>query len=75
MSPDASHDITFLERLLDSPGPSGFESRPARVWRDEAGSFAETWSDVVGNSYAAVRRDAGDESQRDPDPAMADAPR
>ena len=58
MSPDASHDITFLERLLDSPGPSGFESRPARVWRDEAASFAETWSDVVGNSYAAVRRDA-----------------
>ncbi len=58
MSPDTSHDITFLERLLDSPGPSGFESRPARVWTDEAGSFADTWSDVVGNSYAAVRRDA-----------------
>ena len=53
-----SHDISFLERLLDAPGPSGFETRPARVWRDEAGSFAEAWSDVVGNSYAAVRRDA-----------------
>lgn len=53
-----SHDISFLERLLDSPGPSGFESRPARVWRDEARSFARTWSDVVGNSYAAVRREA-----------------
>ncbi|MYG81004.1 MAG: M42 family metallopeptidase, partial [Gemmatimonadetes bacterium] len=36
MSPDANHDISFLERLLDAPGPSGFESRPARVWRDEA---------------------------------------
>ena len=58
MSPDANHDISFLERLLDAPGPSGFESRPARVWRDEAGAFARTWSDVVGNSYAAVRRDA-----------------
>ena len=53
-----NHDISFLERLLDAPGPSGFETRPARVWRDEAGSFAEAWSDVVGNSYAAVRRDA-----------------
>ena len=58
MSPDANHDISFLERLLDAPGPSGFESRPARVWRDEAGAFARTWSDVVGNGYAAVRRDA-----------------
>ena len=53
-----NHDTSFLERLLDAPGPSGFETRPARVWRDEAGSFAEAWSDVVGNSYAAVRRDA-----------------
>ena len=53
-----NHDISFLERLLDAPGPSGFETRPARVWREEAGSFAEAWSDVVGNSYAAVRRDA-----------------
>lgn len=58
MSRDDSHDIGFLERLLDSPGPSGFESRPARVWREEARSFASTWSDVVGNSYAAVRREA-----------------
>lgn len=53
-----SHDISFLERLLDAPGPSGFESRPARVWRREAKSFAEVWTDVVGNSYAAVRPDA-----------------
>lgn len=53
-----SHDISFLERLLDAPGPSGFETRPAGVWRDEASSFAKVWSDVVGNSYAAVRRDA-----------------
>lgn len=53
-----SRDISFLERLLDAPGPSGFESRPARVWRDEAAAFARVWSDVVGNSYAAVRHDA-----------------
>ena len=53
-----SRDISFLERLLDAPGPSGFESRPARAWRKEARSFAESWTDVVGNSYAAVRPDS-----------------
>ena len=45
----------FLKRLLETPGPSGFESPPARVWREEAGKLAErTWSDVHGNSFAAV---------------------
>lgn len=53
-----NRDISFLERLLDAPGPSGFETRPAQVWRREAATFAEAWSDVVGNSYAAVRPDA-----------------
>ena len=53
-----NRDISFLERLLDAPGPSGFESRAARVWTSEAESFAESWSDVVGNSYAAVRPEA-----------------
>jgi endoglucanase len=50
-----SHDITFLERLLDAPGPSGFEVRPARVWREEATGFArDVRVDVSGNSYATV---------------------
>jgi endoglucanase len=50
-----SHDITFLERLLDAPGPSGFETRPARVWREEAERFAdEVRTDVSGNSFATV---------------------
>lgn len=45
----------FLEHLLGEPGPSGFESRPARVWRAEAESFAEdVWADVHGNSFAEV---------------------
>src|SRR5256885_12709402 len=25
--------LAFLKRLLDTPGPSGFETAPARVWR------------------------------------------
>ena len=47
--------IAFLKRLLDTPGPSGFESAPARVWREEAKTFAhEVSSDVAGNSIAVV---------------------
>lgn len=47
--------VDFLERLLNAPGPSGFEVAPARVWREEALGFAhEVWSDVSGNSVAAV---------------------
>ena len=47
--------LAFLKRLLDSPGPSGFETAPARVWREEAGGFAVgIRADVSGNSYAAV---------------------
>jgi putative aminopeptidase FrvX len=45
----------FLQQLLDAPGPSGFELRPARVWRDEARTFAErVWADVHGNAFAAI---------------------
>ena len=44
-----------LRRLLDAPGPSGFESPAATVWRDIASGFAShVWSDVHGNSYAAL---------------------
>lgn len=44
----------FLRRLLDAPGPSGFESAPARAWREEAATFAEVSADVAGNSTAVV---------------------
>ncbi|HKJ03756.1 MAG TPA: M42 family metallopeptidase [Longimicrobiales bacterium] len=50
-----AHDIAFLEKLLDAPGPSGFEVRPARVWREEAATFAtDVRVDVNGNSFATV---------------------
>src|SRR5579884_3135281 len=51
-----AHDtLSFLKRLLDTPGPSGFELAPARVWRDEVKSFADQVSaDVHGNSVAVV---------------------
>jgi len=48
-------NIAFLERLLDAAGPSGFEVRAARVWRDEAARFADDVRvDVNGNSFATV---------------------
>ncbi|MBI4500993.1 MAG: M42 family metallopeptidase [Gemmatimonadetes bacterium] len=47
--------LAFLKRLLDAPGPSGFETLPAKVWRAEAESFAnQVTSDVTGNSVAAL---------------------
>src|SRR5919206_3938135 len=52
MRPDS---LTFLKSLLDSPGPSSFETAPARVWREQAQAFAErVHADVGGNSYATV---------------------
>jgi putative aminopeptidase FrvX len=51
--------LAFLKRLLDAPGPSGFETVPARVWRTEAESFADQVSvDVTGNSVASINTDA-----------------
>ena len=47
--------IAFLKRLLDTPAPSGFETAAARVWREEASTFAEkVTADVIGNSMAEV---------------------
>ncbi|MDH5589924.1 MAG: M42 family metallopeptidase [Gemmatimonadota bacterium] len=52
-----THDIAFLERLLDAAGPSGFEVRPARVWREEANTLtADVHVDVSGNSHATLNK-------------------
>lgn len=47
--------LAFLKRLLDTPAPSGFEGAAARVWREEAATFADkVTSDVAGNSMAEI---------------------
>jgi putative aminopeptidase FrvX len=47
--------LAFLKRLLDTPAPSGFEGPAARVWRDEAATFAaRVTTDVAGNSMAEI---------------------
>ena len=52
--------LAFLESLLDAPGPSGFETLPARAWRQEANTFADQVRvDVGGNSYATINGGGG----------------
>ncbi|HVH38706.1 MAG TPA: M42 family metallopeptidase [Gemmatimonadaceae bacterium] len=47
--------VAFLKKLLDTPGPSGYEAAAAAVWREEARTFATDVSgDVHGNSIAVV---------------------
>ena len=51
----SSAAIAFLKRLLDAPGPSGFETLAGRSWRSEAQTFAEkVTTDVAGNCLAEV---------------------
>ncbi len=45
----------LLRKLLTAPGPPGHESRPARVWREEAEGFAdEVTTDKLGTTVARV---------------------
>ena len=48
--------LAFLKKLLDAPGPSGFEQVPARLWRDEARAFATVDGDALGNSTATLNQ-------------------
>jgi putative aminopeptidase FrvX len=53
--------LGFLTALLETPGPSGFETGPARRWGHEAEAFADVvTADVAGNSYATLHGKAGD---------------
>jgi putative aminopeptidase FrvX len=49
---EASYE--FLKSLLATPGPSGNEVAAAKVWREEAGRFAEVRGDRMGNSFATI---------------------
>jgi putative aminopeptidase FrvX len=49
-------DRDLLHALLQAPGPSGFEARPARVFADAARTFADAVDvDAYGSVYATVR--------------------
>jgi endoglucanase len=45
----------LLHRLLTAPGPTGYETAPAAVWREAGSAFAEVSSDTLGSSVARVR--------------------
>jgi putative aminopeptidase FrvX len=44
----------LLRKLLTAPGPSGYETAPAAVWREAASGFAEVSGDALGSSVARV---------------------
>lgn len=47
--------IKFLERLVNTPSPSGHEARGQRVWLDYAGEYADqTSTDAYGNAVAVL---------------------
>jgi putative aminopeptidase FrvX len=45
----------LLQKLLTTPGPSGYEGDAASVWREAAVGFAEVSADALGSSVARVR--------------------
>lgn len=47
----------FFERLMDTIGPSGFESETSKVWADEARTFTkDVWRDQHGNTFARINK-------------------
>jgi endoglucanase len=52
----------FLDRLLETPSPSGFETRGQRVWLDYVSEFAdEVRTDAYGNAVAVHEGDGDTE--------------
>lgn len=51
-----------LARLLDAPGPSGFERAPAAAWRETAAFADDLVVDVSGNSHATIFPASGNRS-------------
>jgi putative aminopeptidase FrvX len=49
--------LQFLERLVNTPSPSGREARGQRVWLDYVKPFAdETFTDSYGNAVAVLNK-------------------
>ncbi len=49
--------LDFLRILVNTPSPTGFETRGQRVWLDYAKAFAdETFSDAYGNCVAVLNK-------------------
>ena len=49
--------LKFLEKLVNTPSPTGHEARGQRVWLDYAKQFADsTFSDAYGNCVAVLNK-------------------
>lgn len=49
--------LKFLEKLINTPSPSGHEVRGQRVWLDYVAEFAEeTYTDAYGNAVAVLNK-------------------
>jgi endoglucanase len=52
-----TESLQFLERLVNTPSPSGHEARGQRVWLDYVKPVAdETFSDAYGNTVAVLNK-------------------
>jgi putative aminopeptidase FrvX len=52
--------LKFLKALVNTPSPTGHETRGQRVWLDYAKQFAdETFSDAYGNCVAVLNKGGG----------------
>ena len=55
---------SFLDDLLSTPSPSGFETRGQRVWVDYVSEFADrVETDAYGNAVALCEGDADDDTE------------
>jgi endoglucanase len=52
-----NESLEFLKRLVNTPSPSGHETRGQRVWLEYAKAYAdETFSDAYGNCVAVLNK-------------------
>ncbi|MCE9542019.1 MAG: M42 family peptidase, partial [Verrucomicrobia bacterium] len=65
MKPSSSNNVKntpyeFLKTLLNTPSPSGFETRGQKVWVDYVSQFADSVEiDSYGNAYATLNPAGG----------------
>lgn len=54
-----AESLDFLKAIVNVPSPSGYEERAAEIYREYTSGFADkVWTDVHGNTYAALNPDA-----------------
>ncbi|MBT5707938.1 MAG: M42 family peptidase, partial [Verrucomicrobia bacterium] len=50
-----SNSIKFLQQLVETPSPCGFEARGQRIWIDHVSQFADSVThDAYGNVVATI---------------------